>query len=81
MNTTTTKDLTYNGWTNWETWNANLWLNNESHTLQRAFKCDSPEELETLFELLMCEDKNFCTEYDEFTEEINWKEIFDAMNE
>jgi hypothetical protein len=23
------KDETYQGWTNWHTWNANLWLNNE----------------------------------------------------
>ena len=22
-------DKTYNGWTNWETWNVNLWIENE----------------------------------------------------
>ena len=22
-------DTTFNGWTNWETWNASLWINNE----------------------------------------------------
>jgi len=25
-------DKSYNGWTNWETWNLGLWLNNEEST-------------------------------------------------
>ena len=25
-------DTTCNGWSNWETWNANLWLNNDELT-------------------------------------------------
>ena len=26
------KDNTYNGWTNWETWNFKLWLDNSEDT-------------------------------------------------
>jgi len=26
------KDTKYNGWTNWETWNFKLWMDNTQHT-------------------------------------------------
>jgi hypothetical protein len=29
-------DDTYNGWTNWETWNTNLWMTNEQALLEEA---------------------------------------------
>lgn len=29
MTTQTTPDKTYNGWTNYETWNVKLWIDNE----------------------------------------------------
>ena len=42
------KDNKYNGWTNYETWNFNLWITNEeedySHALEMAF--DSLDEYE-----------------------------------
>jgi len=28
-------DTTYNGWTNWETWQINLWLDNEEPLYRR----------------------------------------------
>jgi len=34
--TTMTQDTTYNGWTNWETWCASLWINNEEHLYRTA---------------------------------------------
>lgn len=30
-----TSDETYNGWTNWDTWSANLWLSNTEGPYRR----------------------------------------------
>ena len=34
-------DNTYNGWTNYETWNVSLYINNERHLYNIAKDCDS----------------------------------------
>ena len=31
----------YNGWTNYETWNAALWIQNDSSNFEVAFGCTS----------------------------------------
>ena len=34
-------DQTYNGWTNWETWNVALWIGNDEGLYREARKCYS----------------------------------------
>ena len=34
-------DQTYNGWTNWETWNVALWIGNDEYLYREARKCYS----------------------------------------
>jgi len=34
----------YNGWTNWDTWAANLWLNNDEWTYRFAWSCRNRDD-------------------------------------
>jgi len=49
----------YNGWTNFETWNFNLWITNEeedySQVLELAFNSEDEYELSKKLEELACE--------------------------
>ena len=36
-------DTTYNGWTNYETWNVALWINNEEGLYEFARECGDYE--------------------------------------
>ena len=38
-------DTTYNGWTNYETWNVALWINNEEGLYNLAQECGDYETL------------------------------------
>lgn len=66
----------YNGWTNWDTWNANLWLNNHE-VAYKAFINELTLEkprLEDLFLRLRNEIKDFATDAITLSK-INWQEI------
>jgi len=38
-------DTTYNGWTNYETWNVALWINNDESLYHLAAECGDYETL------------------------------------
>ena len=82
----TTNENSYNGWTNWETWNLNLWLANDEdlyRDMQRMLRrVHSVENLEDQL-------KGFCIEvFPEGTPDmsgakdlfaVNWTEIAEAL--
>ena len=81
----------YNGWTNWETWNANLWIENdwrlgESYALQAGDLLGSYDEdeaierlsgrIESDFDELMPEVSGFFADMlNGAMREVNWREI------
>lgn len=84
-------DTKYNGWTNWETWNANLWIDNdwrmsESFALQAGDLLSSyePDEaierlsgrIEEYFRQQMPETNGFFDDVIGMAmREVNWREI------
>lgn len=72
------KEETYNGWTNWETWNAHLWLDSLEWSQRAMSNCYSIQELQTLWaDFVECM-KNI-DDIDE--EKINFQEILDHYGE
>jgi hypothetical protein len=74
----------YNGWTNWETWNTNLWLNNDESTYYEARRIcrrlvsspfDQSTQLKQLAKEIIpsSEGINF--------NEVNWQEIINSFQE
>lgn len=39
----------YNGWTNWDTWNANLWITNGELSYMLAKECKTIKELKKAY--------------------------------
>ena len=37
-------DISYNGWTNYETWNIALWINNDEGLYDIARRCDDYQD-------------------------------------
>lgn len=73
------QDRTYNGWTNWDTWNANLWLANTEGPYRRLtgwggsveeFAIAARQELDALGN----PDGIDC-------DKVNWQEIYEAFTE
>lgn len=74
-----TQDTTlYNGWSNYATWSANLWLQNDEATYCPAKACADPEALSQLYKRLES-DPEFGDHVCDY--QINWQEIYDALHE
>lgn len=41
-------DTSYNGWTNFATWNVSLWINNDEGLYNEAKKCENYQQLVNL---------------------------------
>ena len=50
-----TEDQTYNGWTNYETWNVALWIGNDEFLYTQARKCYDYKRFVQRMEGLMSE--------------------------
>ena len=76
--------MPYNGYTNWETWNVALWLNNDEG-LYRAYRnmvCDdplSPDDAERIVMDLLPDGTPDFGDTDGGYGAVNWGEVADAM--
>ena len=65
----------YKGWTNWDTWNANSWLNNDESLYCSAIKCKKASDIEELF--LDTFDTSAVNSFDGIDySEVNWNQIY-----
>ena len=79
----------YNGWTNWATWNVDLWLCNDEKLCKLAKEQNSPEYLQELCEHFITDFLDFWNEdrfgnksFDEREwENVNWEELYDTYKE
>jgi hypothetical protein len=79
----------YNGWTNWATWNVNLWLDNDEQLHKLSKQMSSPELLQEFCEHFIHDFLDFWNE-DRFGnkslderewDNINWEELYDTYKE
>ena len=70
----------YNGWTNWETWNVDLWMTNEEET-QSMIASGQPYTPESAKELFLSVYPEGTPDFDEGEmENVNWEEVAKSWN-
>lgn len=67
----------YNGWTNYETWNVALWIENEEWLYEFAKRCDSYDAF--VYYLKECGDKKTPDGVSWFSRKVNRKELTDNV--
>ena len=66
----------YNGWANWDTWNANNWLTNDESSYQTASRARNARQVKDVFLQL------FGKNHDDINvNKVDWDEIHDGLNE
>ena len=71
-------DRTYNGWTNYETWNVALWIGNDEGLYDIARRCDDYQDFVDSIEGLITETGDGVS----FTSDmLNWHELNDMIEE
>lgn len=81
-------DNTYNGWTNWETWNVGLWIDNE-YAIYKDRMADINHKLATwdaqkVRDFVTCWFEDGTPDMDETDggyDAVNWDELAEAWNE
>lgn len=73
--------MDYNGWKNWDTWNAQNWLTNEEYLYEMVRKCRTSAEIEELFcECFIVQTKFGLKVQDDINlKEVDWDEIYDSL--
>lgn len=75
-------DTTYNGWTNRETWNVNLWLSNSQPRYEAMLRMFPKKNAGEESAQAMC--RGFWGEKTPdncLLDNVNWKEVAEAINE
>ncbi len=64
----------YNGWTNWDTWNASNWLTEMESVYRRAANTTGPNQLSKEFADYLVETGDGID-----PEEVNWEELHESL--
>ena len=75
---------TYNGWTNYETWQCALWLGNDEYLYSLAQSATDEDELKDLVETHLSGDSSASLLTDivgAWVERVDFREIFENQNE